>query len=258
MKIHTNQSNNSLAYILLFFTFLILILIEGFFCNTNNYILKLDSLGFCNKSFFLNFWSESGFIENLQVFFLFFSIIFLLKGRYLYRDIPFINIFLIIKILALLYFFGEEISWGQHFFRWNTPDIFKDINNQDETNIHNISNLFDQLPRTFVIIWCSLVAPITLIFNKKYGVNKKILKIFCPDANLKFISMMILFFVLPDLFIDILGLHPGHVNEFGQSIEASIFYDIITFNFVRLSEFHELIFTFYFLIYSLGIMKNEN
>ena len=246
-----SRYNKNIFYIILFFLFLILILIEGYLC-------KYTKLNFCNESFFFNFWNENGFIENLSSLFLFFAIIFLFKARNLYGDIKFINIFLIIKILALIYFLGEEISWGQHFFKWTSPDFFKNANIQGETNIHNISNLFDQVPRTLVIIWCSLTVPITLLINKSQKINENLLKILCPDKNLKFLSIILLFFILPDLFVDKLGLHPGHVDALGQGIEASVFYDTITFNFLRLSEFHELIFAFYFFIYSLSIMKRNN
>jgi len=246
-----SRYNKNIFYIILFCTFLILILIEGYLC-------KYTKLNFCNESFFLTFWNENGFIENLGSLFLFFAIIFLFKARNLYGDIKFINIFLIIKILALIYFLGEEISWGQHFFKWTSPDFFKNANIQGETNIHNISNLFDQVPRTLVIIWCSLTVPITLLINKSQKINENLLKILCPDKNLKFLSIILLFFILPDLFVDKLGLHPGHVDALGQGIEASVFYDNITFNFLRLSEFHELIFAFYFFIYSLSIMKIKN
>ena len=246
-----SRYNKNIFYIILFCAFLILILIEGYLC-------KYTKLNFCNESFFLTFWNENGFIENLGSLFLFFAIIFLFKARNLYGDIKFINIFLIIKILALIYFLGEEISWGQHFFKWTSPDFFKNANIQGETNIHNISNLFDQVPRTLVIIWCSLTVPITLLINKSQKINENLLKILCPDKNLKFLSIILLFFILPDLFVDKLGLHPGHVDALGQGIEASVFYDTITFNFLRLSEFHELIFTFYFFIYSLSIMKRKN
>ena len=39
--------------------------------------------------------------------------------------------------------FFEEISWGQHIFRWQTPSFFSNLNHQNETNIHNISSLFN-------------------------------------------------------------------------------------------------------------------
>lgn len=40
---------------------------------------------------------------------------------------------------VVLLFFGEEISWGQHFFRWDSPKAF-DGNYQGETNLHNFFN----------------------------------------------------------------------------------------------------------------------
>ncbi|WP_371227776.1 hypothetical protein [Roseovarius sp. 2305UL8-3] len=41
---------------------------------------------------------------------------------------------------ALLFFFGagEEISWGQRIFGWETPEAMKEINRQDETTLHNL------------------------------------------------------------------------------------------------------------------------
>ena len=41
---------------------------------------------------------------------------------------------------ALLFFFasGEEISWGQRIFGWETGETFSEINKQQETNLHNL------------------------------------------------------------------------------------------------------------------------
>lgn len=41
---------------------------------------------------------------------------------------------------AFLFFFGagEEISWGQRIFGWETSEAMKQINRQDETTLHNI------------------------------------------------------------------------------------------------------------------------
>lgn len=43
-------------------------------------------------------------------------------------------------LLGLLFFmaFGEEISWGQRIFGWETPEALEEINMQDEFNIHNL------------------------------------------------------------------------------------------------------------------------
>lgn len=41
---------------------------------------------------------------------------------------------------ALLFFFaaGEEVSWGQRIFGWETGETFREINKQQETNLHNL------------------------------------------------------------------------------------------------------------------------
>ena len=36
---------------------------------------------------------------------------------------------------------GEEVSWGQRVFGWETPENFKEANEQGETNLHNLENL---------------------------------------------------------------------------------------------------------------------
>lgn len=55
--------------------------------------------------------------------------------------------------LACVYFAGEEASWGQHYFRWLTPEPLQGLNDQNETNLHNVSHWFDQKPRTLVELW---------------------------------------------------------------------------------------------------------
>ncbi|MGH8523449.1 MAG: hypothetical protein ACREXY_04315 [Gammaproteobacteria bacterium] len=54
---------------------------------------------------------------------------------------------------ACFYFAGEELSWGQHLFAWATPEYWNTINDQGETNIHNISSWFDQKPRLLLELW---------------------------------------------------------------------------------------------------------
>ena len=230
-----------------YFCFLLLIifsLIQGYYC-------KYFSFRVCNE-FFKNYWTENGFIENLQVIFVLTSIILLIKVKFKLKKFNFIHIFIILKIFALTYYLGEEISWGQHFFKWNSPVIFQEINNQKETNLHNISNLFDQLPRTLVMLWCIFCPLIFLLLKKFMSLNIFIIR---PTFVLSYISILLFLLIGPDLLIDKLNLHPGHVDQFGKDIHEAKFYDLITFNFIRLSELHELIFSFYFFIYSYSLSK---
>jgi hypothetical protein len=42
--------------------------------------------------------------------------------------------------LLMLFVVGEEISWGQRLIGWGTPDSWKAVNYQQETNLHNLFN----------------------------------------------------------------------------------------------------------------------
>ncbi len=52
--------------------------------------------------------------------------------------------------IACLYIAGEEASWGQHYLGWATPEGWQAVNDQGETNLHNISSWFDQKPRALL------------------------------------------------------------------------------------------------------------
>ena len=54
--------------------------------------------------------------------------------------------------IACLYIAGEEASWGQHYLGWATPEGWQAVNDQGETNLHNISSWFDQKPRSLLEI----------------------------------------------------------------------------------------------------------
>ena len=45
----------------------------------------------------------------------------------------------ILMAIILFVMAGEELSWGQRIFGWATPDSFASINEQSETNLHNLA-----------------------------------------------------------------------------------------------------------------------
>ncbi|MDH3476465.1 MAG: hypothetical protein OEM59_22530 [Rhodospirillales bacterium] len=63
------------------------------------------------------------------------------------RRRPLLWIWIALGSLACLYIAGEEASWGQHYFGWPTPESWRAVNDQGETNLHNISSWLDQKPR---------------------------------------------------------------------------------------------------------------
>ena len=92
---------------------------------------------------------EYGIFEILTFILLLAAIYFLLRARVsaVGLRVAYLPTWLILMLLGSAYFAGEEISWGQHFFLWQTPDAWQRINDQSETNLHNVHALFDQLPR---------------------------------------------------------------------------------------------------------------
>ena len=240
----------------IFLCFLVLLLIEGVF-HFYYYLIsqKFTFITYKEQTGYNNIiWSENGLVELLQVFFLLISII--LFFNFLKKNFNYLNLNLkalkLLYLLGILYYFFEEISWGQHFFGWQTTEFFSKLNTQNETNFHNTSSVFNELPRNLLLIWCSLSFVFVRLINDKFYRFKKFL---LPNINLRFISILILVFVVPDLLIDKFSLAPGHPALNNNEILLNIFYEIISFNFIRLSELQELLFNFYILFHSYYLMN---
>lgn len=98
---------------------------------------------------------EFGIIENLTVVLLVVAIGFCVSayraaGRFSAPKT--LRPWTVILMLGAAYFALEEISYGQHMFGWGTADAWKELNNQHETNLHNVHPLFDQLPRALLTL----------------------------------------------------------------------------------------------------------
>ncbi len=100
------------------------------------------------------FCGEWGLVENLTVVTLLAGIVW--GCRVLRRPVvceqPRRRLFIVLIIAGCVYFAGEELSWGQHLAGWQTPEFWQRVNDQQETNLHNTSALFDQWPRTLLTL----------------------------------------------------------------------------------------------------------
>jgi hypothetical protein len=88
-----------------------------------------------------------GIMEEVSsLLFLFSGIIMLVSVRHADKKVftkrarKEIIVTLIASAIALFFIYGEEISWGQRIFSWNTEGVFKEYNWQQETNTHNFFN----------------------------------------------------------------------------------------------------------------------
>jgi len=98
---------------------------------------------------------ESGMVELSTFLFLVIAIGFCVSSLTVTRRLDlsgFLKAWFLILIAGAAYFGLEEISYGQHMFGWGTADSWKELNDQDETNLHNVHALFDQVPRALLTL----------------------------------------------------------------------------------------------------------
>lgn len=93
------------------------------------------------KATYLWLTGEDAMAENIQVvlFGLTFFLSLWVAQRYWQANYKLIAILYLFLAIGLFFLTGEEISWGQRIFGWQTNGVMAEINTQNETNIHNIS-----------------------------------------------------------------------------------------------------------------------
>lgn len=137
--------------------------------------------------------------------------------------------------LACFYVTGEELSWGQHFWDWATPKFWSEINDQQETNLHNTSSWLDQKPRLLLeigIVFGALIYP----FLKSKGFLRIPAKLdfLMPSKQLRFIALLVIV--------------PKILEKLFEAVDISIF--------VRFSEVQEL-YMFYFVLLYLIMLRQK-
>jgi len=102
--------------------------------------------------------SEGGFWETAQAVSLLAASAILLRSVVRWRhDLPSAKSIMIPLMLAvvLLFVAGEELNWGQHWMKFQTPRIFMKFNADNECNLHDMSCL-----RRGGVMWTRLILQI--------------------------------------------------------------------------------------------------
>lgn len=202
------------------------------------------------------FNKESGAVENITALVLAVAFLFTLSTLFRFRaktassiqtsnvSIPhrgFTFVWLLIYSLGCIYFLGEEISWGQHLFDWSTPDTWLDINDQQETNLHNTSALFDQVPRlllTIGIVIGGLFYP--FFVRKRVATNDSsasIITLIMPSFQCAIAASTVLFISVHDKIYDALGIDmPAFLQINDGEVKESL---IAMFLLVYIYDFYQ-------------------
>ena len=186
--------------------------------------------------------SENGVMEFGTVLIMIVGAVFGLRCLML-RELlpgPYCVAWIFVNTLACIYVAGEELSWGQHLVGWNTPEPLKEINDQNETNLHNISSWFDQKPRLLLEIWVLIGGVFAPVYIKLRGIS-------LSNSDWKFWLWPPLL-IVPTALLTILVETPKKLNDI-------IDFSVVFKQTVRFSEVQEFYFAWFLMLYLLITYK---
>lgn len=109
--------------------------------------------------------SEGGVVENLVVILALAGAVLAFRLAAAPGQPPALRLWHGLFLLMLVFLAGEEISWGQHWFGWATPQDFAALNEQGETNLHNLPiDWIEDGPKTLVIVAMMLAGGLAPLF----------------------------------------------------------------------------------------------
>lgn len=156
---------------------------------------------------------EDGLLENLTALLYFLAAILFVMGIRKRTSGP---VWLALLAVASIFVAGEEISWGQRIFGWATPDGIAVINVQDETTIHNITGIHENI-RAFALVFVAAFCVMLPVSNRlvpalRHFYERWRIPIF-PMSAVPWVVMAIGFMLMPRL----LGDHVGALDEVGET-----------------------------------------
>jgi hypothetical protein len=112
--------------------------------------------------------------------------------------------------LAVVFFvaFGEEISWGQRIFGIDTPESLEGINDQGETNLHNLST--SKTNQLFQVFWLvmGVLVPLASLYEPARRRIARLLPILPVPLAIVFLANQAVIKLADELF----EAHPGLYN----------------------------------------------
>lgn len=138
--------------------------------------------------------------------------------------------------LSSLYVFVEEISFGQHFVGWEAGEFWSEVNDQQETNLHNTSSWFDQKPRLILLIGVIIGGIIMPLLQKyKPGLLPKKYRLIYPSSALFYIAVLALISNIVD-DIHKLSDHLSPVFPRASEVEETCLYYFVLLYLIMLRQ----------------------
>ncbi|WP_157845965.1 hypothetical protein [Kiloniella litopenaei] len=111
-----------------------------------------------------------GIVENAAFVLLVPAVVFGFLAWRMRANLPskYLGHWLMLCTIAVFIAAGEEASWGQHWFQWETPEGLAAINDHNETNFHNTLNGHDTTIKSIIMIGMAIgtiVIPLIIKFG---------------------------------------------------------------------------------------------
>ncbi len=147
----------------------------------------------------ISFHAENGLHEWLQVFMLLggcgfacHALLTMDRAKHTW-----LALWLAMAAIGCFWVAGEEISWGQWLFFWDTPPDWALMNGQHETNLHNNSRWLNQIPDSILkigIVVGGLFLPLMMTLKPQW-VPHRFASIY-PPKKLWVIALLLVFAVV--------------------------------------------------------------
>ncbi len=86
---------------------------------------------------------------------------------------------------GIFFIIGEEVSWGQRLFGWETPEALKAVNRQHETNIHSLEGMIDMFRSLYLLIGAyGTILPVLLFRARKSVSYRNVFSLLSPHFTL--------------------------------------------------------------------------
>ena len=113
--------------------------------------------------------------------------------------------------LAIVFFvaFGEEISWGQRILGIETPESLESLNDQDETNLHNLST--SKANALFQLFWIvmGVLIPLAALYEPARRRLLRLVPILPVALVIVFLANQLVIKVADEIFEAHPGLYEG-------------------------------------------------